>query len=101
MPGCNRVRSSVLSTSTDDPQSAGSDRAVAPIVKRTAAVAGLDPTRVAGHSLRSGFATSAAQAGATELEIMRQTGHRSADVLRRYIREGSLFERNAAGRVGL
>jgi integrase len=78
-----------------------SDRAVALVVKRTAAAAGLDPKLVAGHSLRSGMATSAARAGATEAQIMSQTGHRSLPVLRRYIRRGSLFSDNAAGKLGL
>jgi integrase len=78
-----------------------SDRAVAMIVKRSAAAAGIDPARVAGHSLRSGFATSAARAGASEAAIMNQTGHRSVAVLRRYIRRGSLFTDNAAARLGL
>jgi site-specific recombinase XerD len=78
-----------------------SAQAVALIVKRAAAAAGLDPARYAGHSLRSGMATSAARAGATELEIMNQTGHRSLPVLRRYIRRGSLFTDNAAAKLGL
>jgi site-specific recombinase XerD len=78
-----------------------SDRAVALIVKRAAQVAGLDPSLVAGHSLRSGMATSAANGGASEADIMRQTGHRSVTVVRRYIRRGTLFEGNAAGRLGL
>ena len=70
-----------------------SAKAVALVVKRSAEAAGLDPTSVGGHSLRSGFATSAARAGATEAEIMNQTGHRSVTVVRRYIRRGSLFTR--------
>ena len=78
-----------------------SDRAVAIVVKRTALAAGLDPKLVAGHSLRSGMATSAARAGATEAQIMNQTGHKSLPVLRRYIRRGSLFSENAAARLGL
>ena len=78
-----------------------SGQAVALVVKRTAEAAGLDPNLVAGHSLRSGMATSAARAGATEAEIMNQTGHRSLPVLRRYIRRGSLFTGNAAGKLGL
>jgi integrase len=78
-----------------------SDRAVAIIVKRTAKAAGLDPKLVAGHSLRSGMATSAARAGATEAQIMNQTGHKSLPVLRRYIRRGSLFTDNAAAKLGL
>jgi len=71
------------------------------IVKRAAERAGLDPTRYAGHSLRSGLATSAAASGAPERAIMRQTGHRSVEMVRRYIRTGSLFQENAAAYVGL
>ncbi len=74
---------------------------VARIVKRAAERAGLDPARYAGHSLRAGLATSAAIAGAEERDIMRQTRHQSVTVARRYIRDGSLFRRNAAGTVGL
>ena len=59
------------------------------------------PKLVAGHSLRSGMATSAARAGATEAQIMNQTGHKSLPVLRRYIRRGSLFHDNAAAKLGL
>ena len=54
-----------------------------------------------GHSLRAGFATQAAMNGATELEIMEQTGHRSSQVLRRYIRAGQLFRAAAARKVWL
>jgi site-specific recombinase XerD len=75
--------------------------AVADIVKRYAAAVGLDATEFAGHSLRSGLATSAAAAGASERSIMRQTGHRSEKMVRRYIRDGSLFRENAVAAVGL
>jgi integrase len=78
-----------------------SDKAVALIAKRRAKAVGLDPARYAGHSLRAGLATSAAAAGASERVIMAQTGHRSADMVRRYIREGSLFRENAARLAGL
>lgn len=78
-----------------------SDRAVAMIVKRAAEVAGLDPTRYSGHSLRAGLATSAAAAGVEERLIMAQTGHRSEKMVRRYIREGELFRRNAAAFLDL
>ena len=71
------------------------------IVKRYAAAAGMDATDFAGHSLRSGFATSAAMKGASERSIQNQTGHRSLATLRRYIRDGSLFRENAAAVVGL
>jgi integrase len=78
-----------------------SDKAVALIVKRRAKAVGLDPSRYAGHSLRAGLATSAAAAGASERVIMSQTGHRSADMVRKYIREGSLFASNAAAIASL
>lgn len=74
---------------------------VAIVVKRHATTAGLDAERYAGHSLRAGLATSAAIAGASERSIMAQTGHRSFSMVRRYIRDGSLFRENAAARVGL
>jgi len=76
-------------------------QSVALVVKRSAKATGLDPSKLAGHSLRSGFATSAAAAGATERSIMKQTGHRSLPTLRGYIRDGSLFRENAASLVGL
>ena len=72
-----------------------SDRAVARIVKASAARIGLDPASVAGHSLRAGLATSAAAAGASERTIMATTGHRSEGMVRRYIRAGSLFAESA------
>ena len=75
--------------------------AVGEIVKRYAAAVGLDATEFAGHSLRSGLATSAAMAGASERAIMAQTGHRSVNMVRRYIRDGSLFRENAVAVVGL
>lgn len=78
-----------------------SDKAVALIVKRWAQAAGLDPAQYAGHSLRAGLATAAAQAGVPERVIMAQTGHRSVTMVRRYIRTGSLFRENAAAEVGL
>jgi integrase len=78
-----------------------STRAVALIVKRCAEAAGLDPEAFGGQSLRAGLATSAAAAGVSERVIMQQTGHRSVRMVRRYIREGSLFRENAAAKVGL
>ena len=77
------------------------DKSVALVVKRRAAAAGIESGGVAGHSLRAGLATSAAAAGVPERAIMAQTGHRSVTTLRKYIRSGSLFLENAAGRVGL
>jgi site-specific recombinase XerD len=74
---------------------------VARVVKKLALRAGLDPLKYAGHSLRAGHATAAAIAGASERSIMNQTGHRSVQMVRRYIREGSLFRENSAGKLGL
>ncbi|SRR5712691_4971016 len=74
---------------------------VARIVKKLAERAGLDAAKYAGHSLRAGHATSAAIAGASERSIMNQTGHRSVQMVRRYIRDGNLFRENSAGKLGL
>jgi site-specific recombinase XerD len=74
---------------------------VARVVKKLAVRAGLDAAKYAGHSLRAGHATSAAIAGASERSIMNQTGHRSVQMVRRYIRDGSLFRENSAGKLGL
>jgi integrase len=71
------------------------------IVKRAVRAAGLDPRLYAGHSLRAGLATQAYLNGASELAIMRQTGHRSLATVRRYIRNIGLFQDNAASRLGL
>jgi integrase len=75
--------------------------AVALVVKKYAGVLGLEPAAYSGHSLRAGLATSAAIAGASERAIMNQTGHRSSEMVRRYIRDGNLFRDNAAAKVGL
>jgi site-specific recombinase XerD len=74
---------------------------VARVVKKLAERAGLDAAKYAGHSLRAGHATAAAIAGASERSIMNQTGHRSVQMVRRYIRDGSLFRENSAGKLGL
>jgi site-specific recombinase XerD len=75
--------------------------AVAGIVKRLAAAAGLDPAHYAGHSLRAGLVTQAAISGVAEHQIARQSRHKSVAVLRGYIRDSDLFARNAAGALGL
>jgi integrase len=78
-----------------------SPQAIARTVQRAACRAGLDPAQVAGHSLRSGFATEAAAQGAPERAIMRQTGHTSLEMVRRYIREGDRYRENASAYLGL
>ena len=80
---------------------AQSDRAVALTTEDRIHRAGPDPSALSDHSLRAGFATSAARAGVEERDIMRQTGHRSVAVMRRYVRDGQLFRANAAAAVGL
>ncbi len=71
------------------------------IVKRAAVRAGLEAKNYAGHSLRAGFCTQAYMNGAREFDIMRQTGHRSLDTLRKYVRGRALFRDNAAAKLGL
>jgi integrase len=78
-----------------------SAQAVALVVKRCAKAVGLDALQHAGLSLRAGHATGAAAAGASERVIMNQTGHRSTAMVRRYIREASLFQDNSAASLGL
>lgn len=78
-----------------------SGAAVARVVKKLARRAGLDAAKYAGHSLRAGHATAAAIAGASERSIMNQTGHRSVQMVRRYIRDGNLFRENSAAKLGL
>jgi site-specific recombinase XerD len=76
-----------------------SDKNVALIVKKYANQAGLDEHKYAGHSLRSGFATSTAESGAEERNIMAMTGHKSTEMVRRYIKEANLFKNNALNRI--
>ena len=76
-----------------------SDKSVALIIKKYALLAGLDYTKYAGHSLRSGFATSTAELGADERSIMSMTGHKTTQMVRRYIHEANLFKNNALNKI--
>ena len=76
-----------------------SDKNVALIIKKYALKTGLDDKKYAGHSLRSGFATSTAESGANERNIMAMTGHKSVDMVRRYIKEADLFKNNALNKI--
>ena len=76
-----------------------SDKSVALIIKKYAEKAGLDSSRYAGHSLRSGFATTAAEFGAEERNIMAMTGHKTTQMVRRYIQEANLFKNNALNKI--
>jgi site-specific recombinase XerD len=77
------------------------DRVVALTIKKAAERVGLEAADLAGHSLRSGHATTASRNGASEAAIMKQTGHRSVQMVRRYIREGSIFHDNTGAKLGL
>ncbi len=78
-----------------------SDKSVSLLIKKYALIAGLDPNNYSGHSLRSGFATSAAEAGAEERNIMAMTGHKTTQMVRRYIQEANLFKNNALNKIKL
>ena len=75
------------------------DQSVALIIKEYLTKAGIDNKNYSGHSLRSGFATSAAEAGAEERSIMAMTGHKSTEMVRRYIKEANLFNNNALNKI--
>ncbi len=76
-----------------------SDKNVALCIKKYTSIAGLDPNKYSGHSLRSGFATSAAELGAEERDIMAMTGHKTTQMVRRYIQEANLFKNNALNKI--
>ena len=75
------------------------DQTVALLIKEYLKLAGIDSKNYSGHSLRSGFATSAAESGAEERNIMAMTGHKSTEMVRRYIKEVNLFKNNALNKI--
>jgi len=75
------------------------DQSVALIIKEYLQLAGIDNKNYSGHSLRSGFATTAAESGAEERTIMAMTGHKSPEMVRRYIKEANLFKNNALNKI--
>jgi len=75
------------------------DQTVALLIKKYLRLAGIDNKNYSGHSLRSGFATSAAESGAEERSIMAMTGHKSPEMVRRYIKEANLFKNNALNKI--
>ena len=77
------------------------DQTVALLIKRYLELGGIDSRNFSGHSLRSGFATSAAESGAEERSIMAMTGHKSTEMVRRYIKEANLFKNNALNKIKL
>jgi site-specific recombinase XerD len=78
-----------------------SDKMVAILIKKYLFTAGFDPKKYSGHSLRSGFATVAAESGADEKSIMTMTGHKTTQMVRRYIKESNLFKNNALKKINL
>jgi len=75
------------------------DQTVALLIKKYLKLAGIDSKNYSGHSLRSGFATSAADSGVEERSIMAMTGHKSAEMVRRYIKDANLFKNNALNKI--
>ena len=75
------------------------DQTVALLIKKYLRLAGINSKNYSGHSLRSGFATSAADAGAEERSIMAMTGHKSPEMVRRYIKEANLFKNNPLNKL--
>ena len=77
------------------------DQSVALLIKHYLKIAGIESKNYSGHSLRSGFATSAAESGAEERSIMAMTGHKSTEMVRRYIKEANLFKNNALNKINI
>ena len=77
------------------------DQSVALLIKEYLSLAGIENKNFAGHSLRSGFATAAADAGADERSIMAMTGHKTTQMVRRYIKEANLFKNNALNKIDI
>ena len=75
------------------------DQSVVLIIKDCLKLAGIENQNFAGHSLRSGFATVAAESGADERSIMAMTGHKTTQMVRRYIREANIFKNNALSKI--
>ena len=76
-----------------------SDKSVALLIKKYTYIAGFDSKKYSGHSLRSGFATVSAEFGASERSIMTMTGHKTTQMVRRYIQEANLFKNNALNKI--
>ena len=75
------------------------DQTVVLLIKKYLSMAGIDNSNFSGHSLRSGFATVAAESGADERSIMSMTGHKTTQMVRRYIREANIFKNNALNKI--
>ena len=74
-------------------------QSVALLLKNYLDIAGIENKNYSGHSLRSGFATASAESGADERSIMAMTGHKTTQMVRRYIKEANLFKNNALNKI--
>jgi len=77
------------------------DQSVVLLIKKYLSLGGIENSNYSGHSLRSGFATAAAGSGADERSIMAMTGHKTTQMVRRYIREANLFKNNALNKINI
>ena len=75
------------------------DQSVVLLIKSYLNLAGIENKNYSGHSLRSGFATVSAESGADERSIMAMTGHKTTQMVRRYIREANIFKNNALNKI--
>ena len=75
------------------------DQSVVLLIKKYLELAGIENKNYSGHSLRSGFATASAESGADERSIMAMTGHKTTQMVRRYIKEANLFKNNALSKI--
>ena len=75
------------------------DQTVVLLIKEYLKLAGIENNNFSGHSLRSGFATVAAESGADERSIMAMTGHKTSQMVRRYIKEANIFKNNALSKI--
>jgi integrase len=73
---------------------------IAQIVQQAVGQIGLDPRFYGGHSLRAGFVTEAILKGVNDLAIMKHTGHRSLETLRKYFRPVYDFRTNPCRQIG-
>jgi hypothetical protein len=78
-----------------------SGETIAEVVKRAVKLIGEDPAMFSGHSTRAGFATTAADAGMAPETISEVTGHKSIEMVLRYVRRRPTTAANLAKQLGL
>ncbi|WP_344796180.1 site-specific integrase [Frondihabitans peucedani] len=100
LPGRSPLFRSMAKTGTIRATAVQGD-AIGRMVTERAHAAGIPARNITGHSLRSGFVTQAIRAGATDHQIMRQTGHKNPATVHVYARENAPLEQNAVTTLGL